>query len=146
MNERCDDLMRQYTTASVPSCCTYRAAVRTVLLYVPSCCTYRAAVRTVLLYVPSCCTYRLAVCTVLLYVPSCCTYRLAVRTVLLYVPCCCTYSSTVQRQVRLNPLQHKCYVMYRQFNSQQFYVLPTQCIGVFRINLRTNSSYFTVQH
>ena len=107
---------------------------------------YRAAVRTVLLYVPSCCTYRAAVRTVLLYVPSCCTYRLAVRTVLLYVPCCCTYSSTVQRQVRLNPLQHKCYVMYRQFNSQQFYVLPTQCIGVFRINLRTNSSYFTVQH
>jgi len=36
--------------------------------------------------------------------------------------------------------------MYRQFNSQQFYVLPTQCIYVFCVDLRTNSDYFTVQH
>jgi len=35
--------------------------------------------------------------------------------------------------------------MYRQFNSQQFYVLPTQCIYVFCVDLRTNSDYFTVQ-
>ena len=27
-----------------------------------------------------------------------------------------------------------------------FYVLPTQCIYVFCVNLRTNSNYFTVQH
>jgi len=27
-----------------------------------------------------------------------------------------------------------------------FYVLPTQCIYVFCVNLRTNSDYFTVQH
>ena len=30
--------------------------------------------------------------------------------------------------------------MYRQFNIQQFYVLPTQCIYVFCVDLRTNSS------
>jgi len=29
---------------------------------------------------------------------------------------------------------------------QQFYVLPTECIYVFCVDLRTNSDYFTVQH
>ena len=33
--------------------------------------------------------------------------------------------------------------MYRQFNKQQFHVLPTQCIYV---DLRTNSGYFCTQH
>jgi len=32
--------------------------------------------------------------------------------------------------------------MYRQFNIQQFYVLPTQCIYVFCMDFRTNSDYF----
>jgi len=32
------------------------------------------------------------------------------------------------------------------FNSHQFYVLPTQCIYVFCVDLRTNSDYFPVQH
>ena len=36
--------------------------------------------------------------------------------------------------------------MYRQYNIQQFHVLPTQCIHVFCADLRTNSDYFTVQH
>jgi hypothetical protein len=31
--------------------------------------------------------------------------------------------------------------MYHQFNIQQFYVLPTQCIYVFWVDLRTNSDY-----
>jgi len=31
--------------------------------------------------------------------------------------------------------------MYRQFNIQQFYVLPTQCIYVFYVDLRINSLY-----
>ena len=35
--------------------------------------------------------------------------------------------------------------MYRQFNIQQFYVLPTQCIYVFCVDLRTNSGYFVTQ-
>ena len=29
----------------------------------------------------------------------------------------------------------------RQFNIQQFYVLPSQCIYVFCVDLRTNSDY-----
>ena len=32
------------------------------------------------------------------------------------------------------------------FNIQQFYVLPTQCIYVFCVDLRTNSDYFPIQH
>jgi len=32
--------------------------------------------------------------------------------------------------------------MYHQFNIQQLYVLPTQCIFVFCVDLRTNSDYF----
>ena len=38
------------------------------------------------------------------------------------------------------------YYMYSQFNIQQFYVLPTQCIYVFCVDLRTNSDYFPIQH
>ena len=36
--------------------------------------------------------------------------------------------------------------MYRQFNIQQSYVLPTQCIYVFCVDLITNSDYFPIQH
>jgi hypothetical protein len=36
----------------------------------------------------------------------------------------------------LGPIGH---YMYRQFNIQQFYVLPTQCVCVFYVDLRTNS-------
>jgi len=36
--------------------------------------------------------------------------------------------------------------MYRQFNIQQLYVLPTQFIYVFCVDLRTNSDYFPIQH
>ena len=43
----------------------------------------------------------------------------------------------------LNPSGH---YMYHQFNIQQFYVLPTQCIYVFCVYLRTNSYYFPIQH
>jgi len=38
------------------------------------------------------------------------------------------------------------YYMYHQFNIQQFYVLLTQCICVFCVDLRTNSDYFPMQH
>jgi len=34
--------------------------------------------------------------------------------------------------------------MYRQFNIQQFYVLPTQCIYVFCVDMRTDSDYFPI--
>ena len=46
----------------------------------------------------------------------------------------------------LNPLSPRGRYMYRQFNIQQFYVLPTQCIYVFCVDLRTNSDYFPIQH
>jgi len=36
--------------------------------------------------------------------------------------------------------------MYRQSNIQQFYVLPTQRIYVFCVDLRTNSDYFTIRY
>ena len=45
-----------------------------------------------------------------------------------------------------NNLQPSGHYMYHQFNIHPFYVLPTQCIYVFRVDLRTNSYYFTVQH
>jgi hypothetical protein len=35
---------------------------------------------------------------------------------------------------------------YRQFNIQQFYVLPTQCIYMFCVDLRTDIDYFPIQH
>ena len=36
--------------------------------------------------------------------------------------------------------------MYHQFNNHKFYVLPTQFIYVFCVDLRTNSDYFPIQH
>ena len=43
-------------------------------------------------------------------------------------------------------LQDQSYDMYRQFNIQQFYVLPTQHTYVFCVDIRTNSDYFPIQH
>jgi len=45
-----------------------------------------------------------------------------------------------------NPLKPSGHYMYRQFHIQQFYVLPTQFIYVFYVDLRTNSDYFPIQH
>ena len=45
--------------------------------------------------------------------------------------------------VHLKPSGH---YIYRQFNIQQFYVPPTQCIYVFCVDLRTNSYYFPILH
>jgi hypothetical protein len=36
--------------------------------------------------------------------------------------------------------------MYHQFNIQQFYVLPTECIYVFCVDLRINRDDFPIQH
>jgi len=38
------------------------------------------------------------------------------------------------------------YYIYRQFNIHQFYVLPTQCIYVLCVDLRTNSHYFPITY
>jgi hypothetical protein len=46
----------------------------------------------------------------------------------------------------INPLRHSGYYMYHQFNIHQFYILPTQCINVFYMDLRANSNYIPVQH
>jgi len=45
-----------------------------------------------------------------------------------------------------NPLKPSGHYMYRQFSIQQFYVLPTQCIYVFCVDLRTNSHYFPIHY
>jgi hypothetical protein len=34
--------------------------------------------------------------------------------------------------------------MHRQFNIQKFYFLPTQCICVFCVDLRTNISLYSI--
>jgi len=39
---------------------------------------------------------------------------------------------------RFNLLKPGGYYVYHQFNIQQFYVLPTQCIYVFCLDPRTN--------
>jgi len=39
--------------------------------------------------------------------------------------------------MHLNPLKLKTYFMNHQFNIQQFYVLPTQSIYMFFVDLRT---------
>ena len=41
---------------------------------------------------------------------------------------------------------HSGHYMYRQFNIQQFSVLPTQCIYVFCVDLRTNSDYYSIPY
>jgi hypothetical protein len=33
-----------------------------------------------------------------------------------------------------------------RFNVHKFYVLPTQCVYAFCVDLRTNSDYFPIQH
>jgi hypothetical protein len=33
-----------------------------------------------------------------------------------------------------------------RFNIKKSYVLPTQCVYVFCVDLRTNSDYFPIQH
>jgi len=48
--------------------------------------------------------------------------------------------------IRIGSLQSSGHYMYRQFNIQQFYVLPTQCVYVFCMDLRTNSDYYPIQH
>ena len=48
--------------------------------------------------------------------------------------------------IRFNLLKPTGYVMNQQFNIQQLYVLPTHCIYVFCIYLRTNSDLCHLQH
>jgi len=45
--------------------------------------------------------------------------------------------------IRLKPSDN---YVYHQFNTHKSYVLPTQRICVFCVDLRTNSDYFPIQH
>jgi hypothetical protein len=38
------------------------------------------------------------------------------------------------------------YIYTVRFNVHKFYVLPTQSVYVFCVDLRTNSDYFPIQH
>ena len=62
--------------------------------------------------------------------------------VLRHTQCVLDYLSGVV----FNLLTPTCHVMHRQFNIQQLYVLPTHCIYVFCIYLRTNSDLCHLQH
>jgi hypothetical protein len=50
------------------------------------------------------------------------------------------------KRCKFNPLKPSGYYTYHQFYTQNFYVLPTQCIYVFCVDLRTNNDYFPIQH
>ena len=50
------------------------------------------------------------------------------------------------RVMYINSSKPSGHYMDHQFNIQQFYVLPTQCVYVFCVDLRTNSDYFPTQH
>jgi len=60
----------------------------------------------------------------------------------------CTFHAFEERTEGkiLNTLKPSGHYMYRQFNIHKFYVLPTHCIYVFCVDLRTNSDYFSIQH
>jgi hypothetical protein len=55
------------------------------------------------------------------------------------------YSVSIEGIINLLKLSGY-YIYIIRFNFKKFYVLPTQCIYVFCVDLRTNSDYFTVQH
>ena len=59
---------------------------------------------------------------------------------------CSSCNGSPVRALLINTLQRSGHYIYHQFNIQQFYVLPTQCIYVFCVDLRTNSDYFPIQH
>jgi hypothetical protein len=69
-------------------------------------------------------------------------HELALRLNSLYV-----VITTVIRMA-FNPLKPSGYYMYHRFNIHKFdsYVLPTQCIYVFCVNLGKYSDYFPVRH
>ena len=60
--------------------------------------------------------------------------------------CLCHWYHHKKRGSLYNTVKPSGHYMYHQFNIQQFYVLPTQCIYVFCVDLRTNSDYFPIRH
>jgi hypothetical protein len=47
------------------------------------------------------------------------------------------------RMINISPVVT---IRIARFNIHNFYVLPTQCIYVFCVDLRTNRDYFPIQH
>ena len=52
----------------------------------------------------------------------------------------------IPHEIKHSPLKPSGHYMYHQFNIHKFHVLPTQCIYVFLMDLRTNSDYFRMQY
>jgi len=44
----------------------------------------------------------------------------------------------------INPSKPSGHYMYHQFNIQQFYVLPPQCVYVFCVDMEKTSGYFPI--
>ena len=72
------------------------------------------------------------------YLPSVCVLHI------LATGCHCTQKLPLGH--KFNLLNPTGYVMHRLFNIQQLYVLPTYCIYVFGIYLRTNSDLHHLYH
>jgi len=53
--------------------------------------------------------------------------------------------STIPPHFPLNTVRLNGRFMYTRFNIQQFYVLLTQCVYVFCVDLRNNSDCFPIQ-
>jgi hypothetical protein len=55
------------------------------------------------------------------------------------------YKNTAVEVPALNPFKGQ-WSLYHHFNIQKSYVLPTQCIYVFCVDLRTKSDYFPIHN
>ena len=60
-------------------------------------------------------------------------YSLLTKAISITCVCLCGFVN--------NPSKLSGYYMYHQFNAQQFYVLPSQCIYVFCVDLRKLSGF-----
>jgi len=65
---------------------------------------------------------------------------------IVFLWCCYSWLHFNATGSHVTPLKPGGHYMYRQFNPHKFCVLPTQCIYVFFVDLRTNSDYFPIQH
>ena len=54
--------------------------------------------------------------------------------------------SEMDNEVLINPLAPSGHYTYQYFTTHKTHVLPTQCIFVFCVDLRTNSDYFSIRH
>ena len=57
-----------------------------------------------------------------------------------------TVETTTRQIIFISLLKPTGHVMHQQFNIQQLYALPTNCIYVFCMDLKTNSDLYHLQH